>query len=385
MRFFSNWPEKQPEKPISMRQFIVFTQKEFYHIFRDRWTTLILLVLPILMIILFGFGINTEIKNTKFAVYDPSRDVATQGIVNKLSTSEYFTLCEFVNAPNEIENIFREKGVGLVVVFSEKFYENLLHTGEAQVQLITDGTDPNTASILTAYATNLIFSYQKQLIANQEIPYQIKVEIKLLYNPTMKGVYSTVPGIIGVILILICAMMTSISIAREKEYGTMEVLLVSPMKPIVLILAKVVPFFCISIVNLVTILLLSVFVLKVPIVGSIYLLIFVSLLYIFVALSIGLLISSVVDKQMVALLISGMALMLPFVYLSGMMFPIESMPIALQWISNIIPAKWFIIAMRNIMIKGLGFTSIVKELAILSIMALFFITVSIKKFKLRLE
>lgn len=337
------------------------------------------------MIILFGFGINTEIKNTKFAVYDPSRDVATQGIVNKLSTSEYFTLCEFVNAPNEIENIFREKGVGLVVVFSEKFYENLLHTGEAQVQLITDGTDPNTASILTAYATNLIFSYQKQLIANQEIPYQIKVEIKLLYNPTMKGVYSTVPGIIGVILILICAMMTSISIAREKEYGTMEVLLVSPMKPIVLILAKVVPFFCISIVNLVTILLLSVFVLKVPIVGSIYLLIFVSLLYIFVALSIGLLISSVVDKQMVALLISGMALMLPFVYLSGMMFPIESMPIALQWISNIIPAKWFIIAMRNIMIKGLGFTSIVKELAILSIMALFFITVSIKKFKLRLE
>jgi ABC-2 type transport system permease protein len=337
------------------------------------------------MIILFGFGINTEIKNTKFAVYDPSHDVATQGIVNKLSTSEYFTLSEFVNTPNEIENIFKEKGIGLVVVFSEKFYENLLHTGDAQVQLITDGTDPNTASILTAYASNLIFSYQQDLISVQDIPYQIKPEIKLLYNPTLKGVYSTVPGIIGVILILICAMMTSISIAREKEQGTMEILLVSPMKPIVLILAKVVPFFCISIVNLVTILLLSVFVLEVPIVGSLFLLILVSLLYIFVALSIGLLISSVVDKQMVALLISGMALMLPFVYLSGMMFPIESMPIVLQWISNIIPAKWFIIAMRNIMIKGLGFSSIVKEVAILSFMALFFIMLSLKKFKLRLE
>jgi ABC-2 type transport system permease protein len=333
------------------------------------------------MIILFGFGINTEIKNTKFAVYDPSHDVATQGIVNKLSTSEYFTLSEFVNTPNEIENIFKEKGIGLVVVFSEKFYENLLHTGDAQVQLITDGTDPNTASILTAYASNLIFSYQQDLISVQDIPYQIKPEIKLLYNPTLKGVYSTVPGIIGVILILICAMMTSISIAREKEQGTMEILLVSPMKPIVLILAKVVPFFCISIVNLVTILLLSVFVLEVPIVGSLFLLILVSLLYIFVALSIGLLISSVVDKQMVALLISGMALMLPFVYLSGMMFPIESMPIVLQWISNIIPAKWFIIAMRNIMIKGLGFSSIVKEVAILSFMALFFIMLSLKKFK----
>jgi ABC-2 type transport system permease protein len=337
------------------------------------------------MIILFGFGINTEIKNTKFAVYDPSHDVATQGIVNKLLTSEYFTLSEFVNTPNEIENIFKEKGIGLVVVFSEKFYENLLHTGDAQVQLITDGTDPNTASILTAYASNLIFSYQQDLISAQDIPYQIKPEIKLLYNPTLKGVYSTVPGIIGVILILICAMMTSISIAREKEQGTMEILLVSPMKPIVLILAKVVPFFCISIVNLVTILLLSVFVLEVPIVGSLFLLILVSLLYIFVALSIGLLISSVVDKQMVALLISGMALMLPFVYLSGMMFPIESMPIVLQWISNIIPAKWFIIAMRNIMIKGLGFSSIVKEVAILSFMALFFIMLSLKKFKLRLE
>lgn len=385
MKFFNSWHEKQPEKPISMRQFIVFTQKEFYHIFRDRWTALILLVLPILMIILFGFGINTEIKNTKFAVYDPSHDVATQGIVNKLATSEYFTLSEYVSSPDKIENIFREKGIGLVIVFSEQFYENLIHTGDAQVQLITDGTDPNTASILTAYATNLIFSYQQQLIANQEIPYQIKPEIKLLYNPTMKGAFSTVPGVIGVIIILICAMMTSISIAREKEQGTMEVLLVSPMKPIIIILAKVVPFFCISILNLITILLLSVYVLEVPIVGSIFLLFFVSLIYIFVSLALGLLISSVVEKQMVALLISGMALMLPVVYLSGMMFPIESMPIVLQWISNIIPAKWFIIAMRNIMIKGLGFSSILKEVAILCLMALVLITVSLKKFKLRLE
>ncbi len=368
-----------------MRQFIVFTQKEFYHIFRDRWTTLILLVLPILMIILFGFGINTELKNTKFVVFDPSRDVATQGIVNKLATSEYFILYEYVTNPQQIEKLFQEEKIGFAVLFSERFYENLMHTGDAQIQLIADGSDPNTASILSAYASNLIATYQQELVQNVEIPFRINAEVKLLYNPTMKGVYSTVPGIIGVILILVCALMTSISIAREKETGTMEVLLVSPMKPLLIILSKVVPYFSIGVINLTTILLLSVYMLKVPIAGSLLLLIFISLVYIFVSLALGLLISSAVDKQMVALLISGMGLMLPFVYLSGMLFPIESMPIVLQWISNVIPAKWFIIAIRNVMIKGLGIASVVKEVSILVGMAVFLIAASFKRFKVRLE
>ncbi|MBA4252050.1 MAG: multidrug ABC transporter permease [Chlorobiaceae bacterium] len=368
-----------------MKQFLIFTKKEFYHIFRDRWTTLILLVLPILMIILFGFGITTEIKNTKFAVYDPSRDVASQGIINKFSTSEYFTLSEYLDSPEQIEKLFQKGKIGLVIVFSEKFHENILHTGEAQVQLILDGTDPNTALTLTNYATQIINLYQQEQKESKNILYQIKSEIKLLYNPTLKGEYNTVPGVMGMVLMLICAMMTSVSIAREKELGTMEVLLVSPMKPIIIILSKVVPYFFLSLINLTTILLLSVFVLKVPIVGSLWLLIFVSLIFIFVALALGLLISSVVEKQMVALLISGMALMMPIILLSGLMFPIENMPIVLQWISNIIPAKWFIIAVKNVMIKGLGIASIINEIIILTSMAVILTAISLKKFKTRLE
>ncbi|MDW7693591.1 ABC transporter permease [Flammeovirgaceae bacterium SG7u.111] len=368
-----------------MKQFLVFTQKEFYHIFRDRWTMMILLALPVAMIILFGFGITTEIKNTKFAVYDPSRDDATQGITNKMEQNEYFTLTGYLDKPEQIETVFKEGKIGLLVVFSEQFNENMLRTGDAQIQLIADGTDPNTASTLTSYASNIIREYQQEALNMQNIPFSIHPEVKLLYNPTMKGAYNIVPGVIGMILMLICAMMTSVSIAREKEMGTMEIILVSPMPPVLIILSKVVPYFVISIVNLTNVLLLSVFVLEVPIVGSLWLIVFVSLLFIFVALALGLLISTMVDTQLVALLFSVMGLLMPVILLSGLMFPIENMPIALQYVAQIIPAKWYITAMRNVMIKGLGFESIIKEMIILSIMAVVLITVSLKKFKIRLE
>ncbi|MBX2841286.1 MAG: ABC transporter permease [Flammeovirgaceae bacterium] len=368
-----------------MRQFLIFTQKEFFHIFRDRWTMMMLLALPIAMIILFGFGITTEIKNTRFAIYDPSRDVATQGIVNTMEKNEYFTLEGYVENPDQIETIFKEGKIGLLVVFSEGFYENLVHTGDAQVQLIADGTDPNTASTITNYATNIIAGYQLELLKIGEIPFQITPEVKLLYNPTMKSAYNIVPGVIGMVLMLICAMMTSVSMAKEKELGTMEVILVSPMPPILIVISKVIPYFVISIVNLMNVLALAVFVLEVPIVGNFFLLVFVSLLFIFVALALGLLISTMVETQLVALLLSVVGLLMPVIMLSGLMFPIENMPIILQYVAQLIPAKWYITAMRDVMIKGLGFTSIIKEVAVLSIMALVLITISLKKFKIRLE
>jgi ABC-2 type transport system permease protein len=216
-------------------------------------------------------------------------------------------------------------------------------------------------------------------------PYQIHTEVKLLYNPTMKGAYSTVPGVMGMILMLICAMMSSISIAREKELGTMEVILVSPMPPLLIILSKMVPYFSISLINFTTVLLLAVFVLKVPIAGSLALLILVSIIYIFVSLAPGLLISSLVDSQIAALLFSVMGLIFPVVMLSGMMFPIENMPLILQGVAQMIPAKWYIVATRNIMIKGVGIGSIINELLVLSFMAVFLIALSLKKFKIRLE
>jgi ABC-2 type transport system permease protein len=374
--YFKNWPGNQHVKQIKMKQFITFVQKEFYHIFRDRWTMIILLLLPIVMLILFGFMMSTEVKNTRFMVYDPSNDVSTQSIINKISMNEYFIYEGRLKNPDEIDNIFRKGRVGLIIVFSSNFSKGLQANGDAAIQLITDGSDPNTASTLTMYATSL---------AAMNLPGSIKTEIKLLYNPTLKGAYNYVPGVMGMILMLICAMMTSVSIAREKETGTMEVLLVSPMKPIQIIISKVIPYFFISCFNLTTILLLSVFLLGVPINGSLGLLISISLIYIFVSLSLGLLISSVVDKQMVALLISGMVLMLPVIMLSGMVFPIENLPWYFRWMSEIIPAKWFISAVKKIMIQGVGFDATIREFTVLSTMAVVLIAASLKSFKHRLE
>ncbi len=377
--------EKHCEKRSNMNQFLIFIEKEFYHIFRDKLTLWILLGLPVLMLSLFGFAITTEVKNTRMAIYDPSRDAATEAIINKLSANEYFIFKRFLDSPQEIETVFKTGEVGLVVVFSENFYENMLHTGDAKVQLITDGTDPNTATTLTNYATSIIKSYQQELPNSNNVPFQIIPVIKLLYNPQMKGAYNFVPGVMGMILMLICAMMTSISIAREKEKGTMEVLLVSPMKPLTVILAKTIPYFTLSLVNLTTILLMSVFVLKVPIVGSLAVLITLSIVFIFVCLALGLLISSMVDTQLIALLISGVVLMAPIMLLSGMIFPVENMPSFLQILANVIPARWYIMANKKVMIKGLGFESILKELMILGSMAVVLIWVSLKKFKNRLE
>ena len=347
---------------------------------------IILIALPILMILLFGFGITTEIKNAKFAVYDPSHDLASQKIVDKIKTSEYFTLEAYIDDPSEIESIFQKGEISLVIVFSEGFYENMLHTGDAQILLIADGTDPNTASTITNYASRLVASYQQDQMSGQgKPPYQINTEVKLLYNPTMKGAYNTVPGVMGMILMLICAMMTSVSITREKELGTMEVILVSPMPPILIILSKVIPYFVISIINFITILLLAVYALEVPVVGSLWLLFLLAVIFIFVSLALGLLISTIVEKQIAALLISVMGLMLPVVLLAGLMFPIENMPLVLQGIAQLIPAKWFIVAVKNVMIKGLGIGSILTELAVLSGMAVALIALSLKKFKIRLD
>ncbi len=372
-------------KNRSLAKFNTFLRKEFLHIFRDMWTTLILLLLPVLVTILIGFGISTEVRNAKVAIFDSSQDVATQGIINKLSTSEYFTIAYHVNSEREMDDLFKQNKIGMAVVFGERFYENMLHTGEAQVLLLTDASDPNTASTLNTYATMLISSYQADLNRNMgNMPYQINSEITLLYNPSMKGSYSTVPGVLGLVLTLICSMMTSVSIVREKELGTMEILLVSPLKPITIILAKTIPYFTLSLINLATVLTLSVFVLGVPIVGNFFLLISICLLYIFVSLAFGILISTLVSSQLVAMLMSGLVLLMPVMMLSGLLFPVDNMPLLLKWFSHIIPAKWFILAVKSVMIKGAGFRAIMTEFLILLSMAIFLIGVSIKMFRNRL-
>ena len=369
-----------------MKQFIAFVRKEFYHIFRDRRTILILLIMPIVEIILFGFAISTEVKNVRVAVLDPSHDMVTRRIIDRLDASEYFTIKYSIHSPAEMEELFRSGKIDMAMVFSERFSDNL-YTGEADIQLVSDATDPNMATTQSNYAAQTIraaIQTEQDGSSVQPSSGEISINIKLLYNPQMKSAYNFVPGVMGLIMMLICAMMTSISIVREKEMGTMEVLLVSPVRPIFIILSKVVPYFVLSFVNLVTILLLSYFVLDVPIVGSLFWLIAESLLFIFVALALGVLISSIARTQVAAMLGSGMVLMMPTILLSGMIFPIESMPPLLQWISAIIPARWYIDLVKRIMIQGVDITLVGKEVAVLAIMAVVLVSVSLKKFKNRL-
>ena len=382
-----------------MKQFIAFVKKEFYHILRDKRTILILLVMPVVQIILFGFAITTEVKNTPMGILDPSKDVATRQITERLAASDYFTLARELHDAEDVEKAFQSGDVKLVIVFSENFHNNLIHKGEAAVQVIADATDPNQANTFANYASNIINQWTMdtglnqwtmdngQLSMNQNNNSQFRIipEIKMLYNPQMKGAYNFVPGVMGLVLILICAMMTSISIVREKEIGTMEILLVSPVKPIYIILAKITPYFTLSIINLTTILLLSVFVLGVPISGSLLLLILFSLLFILVGLSLGIMVSNIVKTQVAAMLISAVVMMMPTMLLSGMIFPIESMPKILQWISVIPPNRWYIEGVIKIMIMGVEAKYVLKEFAILSFMAIVFLTVSLKKFNIRME
>lgn len=362
-----------------MKQFWAFIKIEFFHIFRDRRTMLILLGMPVLQIILFGFAITTELNHSRVAVLDPSKDAVTTRITERIDENRYFSVVKELSSASDIETVFRHDEADIVVAFTPDFDANL-STGEAGIQLVVDATDPNTGNMMAGYVQGIVG--QALQSGTQSSPI---VQTHLLFNPQMKSAYNFVPGVMGLILMLICAMMTSISIVREKETGTMEVLLVSPIRPIFIILAKAVPYLVLSCVNLATILLLSVYVLHVPVEGSLWTLSFLSLLLIAVALSLGLLISCVVQNQVVAMIVSGMGLMMPVMLLSGMIFPIESMPAVLQWISNIIPARWYIQAVKKVMIEGLGMAAVWHEALILSGMAALLIGLSLKKFKERLE
>jgi ABC-2 type transport system permease protein len=368
-----------------MKRFIGFVTKEFYHIFRDKRTLFILFGMPIAQIILFGFAITNEINNVNIAILDQSKDVATQKIIAKINASKYFVVKQNISHENEIENVFKKGKVKAVLVFENHFIKNLETKKQAKVQVITDATDPNIANTVTNYVNAILQNYTQQLNRDNPTAYSIQTQTQLYYNPELKSVFNFVPGVMTIILMLVSAMMTSISITREKEMGTMEVLLVSPLKPFQVIIGKVFPYIFLSIINATIIVLLGYFVFKMPIVGSLFLLAFESILFIITALSLGILISTVTDSQQTAMMISLFGLMLPVIILSGFIFPISSMPLPMQIISNIIPAKWFIIIVKAVMLKGASVSVIWKETLILIGMTAAYILLSIKKYKNRLE
>jgi ABC-2 type transport system permease protein len=367
-----------------VKQFLSFVKKEFHHIFRDRRTMFILLGMPIVQIIIFGFALTNEVKNSKIAILDQSKDLATQSLIQEIDASRYFDIERNLDSDAGIEKAFKEGKIKMAVVFPQHFNEDLLHFNTAQVQLVADATDPNVANTLTNYASAIILDYQDRITSERKLPYTINTELRMLYNPQLKGAYSFVPGVMAMVLMLVCTMMTAITVVREKEMGTMEIMLVSPIQPIKIIIAKAVPYLLLSMVNIISILLLSVFVLDVPINGSLLLLMAGSIIFTLTCLAFGLLISASTDSQQTAMFISLTGMFLPTIMLSGFMFPIENMPLPLRVISNIVPAKWYYLFVKDVMIKGVGISEIWKEISILAGMMLFLLMLAIKKFKIRL-
>ena len=367
-----------------MKQFFAFVQKEFYHVFRDRKTLLMLFGLPIAQILLFGFALTNEIKNTRIVVCDYSHDESTRAIIEKIEATEQFIVDKILLSHDEIEEVFKKGKVKMVVVFPSNFRSTLFHENTAHIQLIADASDPNTATTLSNYLTTIIADYQQSLFPVHAIPLQVNPEIRMLYNPELKGSTNFVPGVMALVLMLVCVLMTSVSIVREKETGTMEVLLVSPFSPFMVIVSKAIPYLVLSMVNLGVILLLSVFLMGMTINGSLALLLAVSTLFIITALSLGLLVSNLTNSQQAAMLISLIGMLLPTIMFTGFMFPIENMPLVLQYITHIIPAKWYYIIIKDVMIKGLGMAAIWPETLILIGMTLLLFVVNMRKFKIRL-
>lgn len=376
MRFLLSWRDNPTGKVFSMKEFWSFIIKETQHIMRDRRTMMILFGMPIILMLIFGFAISTDVRNVRTVVVMSQIDHQTQRMINALDESEYFKVLYKVHTPAEAEQLIRNQKADMGIVFSTDFASK--HGG---VQLIIDGTDPNMAQQYNNYASQ-IMGTQLMNVMQRKSPSAIA--LKMLYNPQMKSSYNFVPGIMGILLMLICAMMTSISIVREKERGTMEVLLVSPVRPFLIILAKAVPYLVLAFVVLLAILLMSRFVLFVPIAGSLWLILLVSTIYIFMALSLGLLISTIAKTQMAALLMSAVMLLMPCTMLSGMMFPIESMPHVLQWVAALIPPRYYISAMRKLLIMGVSFRYVLSEVITLLGMTTLFLTVALLKFNKRL-
>lgn len=369
-----------------MKRFLGFVKKEFRHIIRDFRTLIILFGIPIVDILLFGYVVSTDIKNAGVGFLDLSKDETTQKISDKICSSGFFKRTENLLSYNDIDKVLRKNKTKAVIIFGENFGHSLISEGTASLIIIADGSEPNTATLVTNYITAIVTDYNREFAGISATSGSlIRPEVRMFYNPGLKGHFMFVPGVITLILILICALMTSVTITREKEFGTMEVLLVSPLKPVQIILGKVMPYFILSLINVIMILLLSWLVFELPVKGSIILLMAESMLYILMSLSLGILVSTVSKTMQQAIFISLVGMMLPTILLSGFIFPIENMPEIYDWISAIFPPRYFIVIIKNIMIKGTGFLYIWKETLILTIMTMIFIGLSLKNFKIRLQ
>lgn len=368
-----------------MNRFKAFVIKEFRHLIRDPRTVFVLFAIPIIQLLLFGYVITNEIKDAKISILDYAEDEVTHELTNKLVASGYLILDSKIKSTDEIEKIFKEGKIKEVIVFENNFGKNLIHAGQANMQIITDASDPNMASLLDAYTQSIVRDYLQEVNQVQHSAGTIDVCYRMFYNEELQSSHMFVPGTMALILMLICALMTSVSIAREKESGTMEVLLVSPLRPLQIVLGKVVPYMVLSFIDMLVIIIIGNLVFGVPVRGSTILLIGTGTLFILLALTLGVMISTIAKTQQVAMIISLIGMMLPTILLSGFIFPIENMPAVLRGVSLAMPPRWFLSAVKEIMLKGAGIEGVWQYLAIMTGMLIFFIIISVRNFKIRLE
>lgn len=362
---------------------MAFIHKEFLHVFRDKRTLLIMFGLPIAQLLIFGYALTNEVKNARLLIVNPSSDVANEQLIQKIDASSYFTVTHVEKNSQNLEKYFKNGEAQSALIFPENFLSSTVEPSE--IQIITDATDPNFAKTVINYLTAIVMDFIQQPSAGRQPMMTIKSEVRMLYNPSLNGSMNFVPGVIAMIMMIVCTTLASVAVVREKETGTMEVLLVSPVRPIYVLISKAVPYFVLSVAIFVVVMLISNLMLDVPIRGNILLISLISVVYILTCLAFGLMISNVTASQSEAMLISIVAIMLPILIFTGFLFPLENMPLIFQWIANILPARWYFLIIQSVMLKGLGIADVWMELCILLGMMVVLLAISLRKFNIRLE
>ena len=339
--------------------------------------------LPIAQLLIFGYALTNEVKNARLLIVNPSSDVANEQLIQKIDASSYFTVTHVEKNSQNLEKYFKNGEAQSALIFPENFLSSTVEPSE--IQIITDATDPNFAKTVINYLTAIVMDFIQQPSAGRQPMMTIKSEVRMLYNPSLNGSMNFVPGVIAMIMMIVCTTLASVAVVREKETGTMEVLLVSPVRPIYVLISKAVPYFVLSVAIFVVVMLISNLMLDVPIRGNILLISLISVVYILTCLAFGLMISNVTASQSEAMLISIVAIMLPVLIFTGFLFPLENMPLIFQWIANILPARWYFLIIQSVMLKGLGIADVWMELCILLGMMVVLLAISLRKFNIRLE
>jgi ABC-2 type transport system permease protein len=364
--------------------FLGFVRKETLHLLRDRQTLAILLLLPVVQVLIFGFAVRTDVREIPLIIVDPTPDVATLELRERLAASDRFRIVAVASETRDLDPRFQAGSIRQALVLPSNVERRLGRGDSLPIQLLTDGSDPNTGGIMQGYATAVV----QRWYADASPPgggLRIVPTSRLRYNPTLESSHLFVPGLVAFVLTIVSAMMTAISITREKETGTMEMLLVSPIRPAAIVAGKVTPYIVLGFMSVLLVLIAARTVFDVPLRGSLVLLLAECGLYILTALALGIVISTKAPTQRTAMIFALAGLMMPTLLLSGFIFPLDSLPGWLQAISHVVPARWFLLIVRGIMIKGAGLATLWQETLVLVGMTVFLLLVGSRKLAIRLE